>query len=392
MERPIEKDPGLCESARRFIRLLFPLAAGAGRAGPWKTFLQTTPAAEYEQEVLRLLWQHGLASFAHLTLKENGLDTLLPHSLQERLLQSYRETARRNAILFREMKKLAALFEEAGIRTVPLKGIGLLHRVYPWIGLRPMRDIDLLIRPEDRRRVGSILAASGYLPEGKPDSRRFNRAFLRPDGNLVVEIHWRPADRYRLPDDHWSRLWDRLNFDETSRCWSLSAPDQFLILCHHLDRHGLFNPLAVHRPGTGDFLVDPLSGTRLIWLVDLWHLMNRPGELSLQELIALAREWRVEAALHCGVALTQAWFRPLPQWRWPPGPVPPAPRGMKMALLSWLQAGAAKNLRGRRTLLARLQKTNPRRQWRPIRLLDLLDRSRPGPPRGAKNRPSGERS
>ncbi|RPH87714.1 MAG: hypothetical protein EHM75_04725 [Desulfobacteraceae bacterium] len=341
---PVKTDRSPSKPARRFIRYLFHYAASPGQGEPLKTFLQGREAEPAGEELLALLQEHGLAPWTHQTLKAEGLDRLLPASLRDGLRQSFRKTALQNFFLHRELKKLTLNFRKAGVRVVPLKGAGLFTRVYPLIALRPMRDIDLLIRPEDRDRIREILLDSGYLPpndfpQGLIDSLHFNCAFNLPERNLTVEVHWRLSDKDRLPSNTWVKLWDRLQFDEAAGCWLLSPPDQFLFLCHHLDRHGTFNQGLARHPVNSEFVVDPLSGNRLIWFVDLWRLMTGRTGLDLTTVLPLAREWQVEPALHSGVILTQALFRPLPGWSWPPNAALPAPRRIKAALLAWLQEG-----------------------------------------------------
>ena len=378
----MKTDSSISDLARLFIRTLFQYAAYPRRPEPLTTFLRGRQEELAGEELLPLLSAHSLASWTHQTLKAEGLDLLLPASLREGLRQSFRKTALQNFLLQRELKKLTLYFRNAGVRVVPLKGASLFTRVYPQIALRPMRDIDLLIRPEDRDRIREILLVSGYLPqndlpEGLIDTLRFNSAFILPESNLVVEVHWRLSDEDRLPSNAWVKLWDRLLFDEGAGCWQLNPSDQFLFLCHHLDRHGTFNQVLARHPLHCDFLADPLSGNRLIWFVDLWCLMTGGAELDLSAIIPLAREWQVEPALYSGVVLTQALFRPLPRWSWPPNAAPPAPGRIKHALLSWLMGGASRNRRARRVLLARLQRTDPALQMRPIRILDLWDRFSP---------------
>lgn len=388
----MKTDSSFSNPARLFIRNLFQYAAYPRQAEPLKTFLQGRQEELAGEELLPLLAEHGLASWTHQILKAEGLDLLLSASLREGLRESFRKTALQNFLLHRELKKLTLYFRKAGVRVVPLKGASLFTRVYPQIALRPMRDIDLLIRPEDRPRLREILLDSGYLPQNDlPEELiepfHFNSAFILPERNLAVEVHWRLSDKDRLPSNTWVNLWDRLQFDEAAGCWLLSPPDQFLFLCHHLDRHGTFNQVLARHPVNSEFVVDPLSGNRLIWFVDLWCLMNTRAGLDLNTVIPLAREWQVEPALYSGVILTQSLFRPLPQWSWPPNAAPPAPRRIKQAVLTWLQEGASRNLQGRRALLARLQKTDQALQMRPIRILDLWDRFFPlQPEAGRKSR------
>lgn len=74
----------------------------------------------------------------------------------------------RQLLLFSNMKKLdiAArlfdLFEEEGIRSVGLRGLTLAHSYYPDPGLRPMKDLDILVGISDRERIADVMSSRGH--------------------------------------------------------------------------------------------------------------------------------------------------------------------------------------------------------------------------------------
>ena len=76
---------------------------------------------------------------------------------------------------------------------IPLKGMELLLRAYPSAGLRPMVDIDLLIRPQDIGRIQSLLENRGF--KRKLDFEALS--YVLPGTILYLDILW---DIWYLPD------------------------------------------------------------------------------------------------------------------------------------------------------------------------------------------------
>jgi Uncharacterised nucleotidyltransferase len=77
-----------------------------------------------------------------------------------------------------------------------LKGISIAHQCYPEPQLRPMRDIDLLVRRESVRPVEFELEKLGYLRRSKSglpssffETYHHSMPFMHPRRNVWVEIH-----------------------------------------------------------------------------------------------------------------------------------------------------------------------------------------------------------
>jgi hypothetical protein len=58
--------------------------------------------------------------------------------------------------------EVLSAYAAAGIETLILKGAALAHLVYPEPGLRPMNDIDILVRRSDARQAQAILNQLGF--------------------------------------------------------------------------------------------------------------------------------------------------------------------------------------------------------------------------------------
>lgn len=90
-----------------------------------------------------------------------------------------------NVFLFAELRDILTAFRAGGVEAIVLKGAALAETVYAHIGLRPMCDIDILIKPENGNAVGVILAGLGYRPAPNNPA-----AYIKTDTlPVMVDVH-----------------------------------------------------------------------------------------------------------------------------------------------------------------------------------------------------------
>ncbi len=89
---------------------------------------------------------------------------------------------------------LFSILDAHKIDAVGMRGINLANFIYADPSLRPMHDIDILIRPEDRERLHDALAERGHKPT---EYLRSQLVYVIDD--VIFEIHWfsLTAKRYR---------------------------------------------------------------------------------------------------------------------------------------------------------------------------------------------------
>ncbi|MBI5360992.1 MAG: nucleotidyltransferase family protein [Planctomycetes bacterium] len=188
------------------------------------------------------------------------------------LHQAYLQTAMRNTLLFSEFAKIA---EQAKFPVMPLKGAFLTMKVYGNPNLRPMQDIDVLVKKQDVTAMETLLRERGYgrleacvqdekckmkneertrFPgiglineQTRSPAYSINSIYLRKyiDGNKYlfsdVHVHW-----------HWINASYYLNFEkiDIDEIWktareiewqngtkAYAVPDELLLL--HLAEHNL---------------------------------------------------------------------------------------------------------------------------------------------------------
>ena len=121
--------------------------------------------------------RHGVGPLLYAELKERGADDI-PAPLLHSLRGQYFANLARNILIYHELRAILELFWSEGLQAILLKGAALAGTVYPNIALRPMSDVDLLIRVHDLPWVQEMLTARGYV--FYPDrAREFDRSFGR---------------------------------------------------------------------------------------------------------------------------------------------------------------------------------------------------------------------
>lgn len=155
----------LCARATAFPALTGKLTEACDRVTDWDALLMQAEA-------------EGLGPLLHWHL--SPLAGSCPEHLRRAARLLYLRHQHINIIYAEVLRDILGLLHSAGIETLVLKGAALCHTLYPEIGLRPMRDIDLLLRKEQSRQAQDLLIGIGFTESNAP----------------------RPADHFHLPSLH----------------------------------------------------------------------------------------------------------------------------------------------------------------------------------------------
>lgn len=158
--------------------------------------LQPQAAALLRQAVARfadwaalpaLAEEHGLGPLLYSHLRP--VDAPLPEPVELELkglcLRHQRAAQIYDQVLGEILQALAA----AGIEALVLKGSALAHLIYPQPGLRPRRDLDLLVKPEAAQRAYALLGSLGFALAPTPyhDVSRYHQ-HLAPATRTVQQL------------------------------------------------------------------------------------------------------------------------------------------------------------------------------------------------------------
>ncbi|MFA6358400.1 MAG: nucleotidyltransferase family protein [Candidatus Omnitrophota bacterium] len=216
--------------------------------------LQTSVATQLQNEIiLRTLpnWQivieqslyHGVLPLVYYNLLKIK-ELRPPKNIQAILKNSYTITLDRNLALWKEFSFLQAALKQSEIEIIPLKGIILHKTLYPDAGLRPMIDIDILIREENLFQAEKYILQLGYqkqlknLPENYWKMYQAHFSFYNSSKKIILELHWQLAPpRPNVLD--LTNVWEnsQIQIIDQVPVLSLSPEDTLLSLWLHIGKN-----------------------------------------------------------------------------------------------------------------------------------------------------------
>jgi hypothetical protein len=221
--------PGLCWPSREQKELLV-LALGDEQAltlwnASWKN-ADLSAIDRAGQRLLPLIW--------------HNLSRLGVHSDNLGFAEiSYRKTWYQNQLHLRDITKVVESMQRADIAPILVKGGALILATYDSAGLRPMSDLDILVRTSDADRATDILE-----PEWVPQVRKLRAGYK----NTMHSLGFVCEHTKREIDLHWALLSETVGQDTDSVYWdraehvklpsglevlALSPTDQLIQTCVH---------------------------------------------------------------------------------------------------------------------------------------------------------------
>ena len=253
---------------------------------------------------------HGMAPLLYQRLSAAPQWRELAPSLQDYLAAQYELNRRRLNVLMGALDGIVTAAGQAGIPLMVLKGPVLATQYYEDLALRPMADLDLLVRPQAGERLGHLLGELGYremvFNPPHPRHRRFipvNRAYQvvspegeHPDNPYQVEVHTEVREEfwgigYQVTEE----LWRDCRSAQIGR--SSGLVPQPLALLQHLLIHAAMDMI--------------LGSLRFLQLYDI-HLVAR--DLSADDWQALRRAGQrrgEERWLYAPLIMTERYLGPV---------------------------------------------------------------------------------
>ena len=201
----------------------------------WQLLLACASANSSREDVYRLVqachamdldWdhlaetacQHGIAPLVYHHLQSVGATESLAPSARDTLQNFSYRNAVRNALLYKDLQAILMALQAIQVEVIVLKGAALAEMVYHHRSLRPMGDVDLLVRRQDVSRVEAKLGSVNYLLSEVTGTKAwyekyhyhviFQKHAATPTA-IPYEIHWdleRPRSPFTIDI---AGLWER---------------------------------------------------------------------------------------------------------------------------------------------------------------------------------------
>jgi hypothetical protein len=228
--------------------------------------------------------------------KSKYLSDLVPSAVREKFKGIYIDNLARNERLLYEALEAIKLFKDNGITLIALKGLALINDVYDDIALRPMVDIDLLVKREDISRAADLLSELGYSHEMPcREKRYFDRQHLPQflkNKKTRIELHYNIVSAKSPFKIDISGLWQRLRLVKLKNIEMhvFSYEDLLLHLCIHASFHHKFI-------------------TNFVPFCDIAKLLNTPlNQFDWQVVIERAYKWRAAKCVYLALLITQEFL------------------------------------------------------------------------------------
>jgi hypothetical protein len=230
---------------------------------------------------------HGTSGLLFRHLSALQPDAGVPKEVLERLYDFYLNITASNLQQMAAFQKAADAFAEVDVDLILLKGAALAESLYGDIGLRPMSDVDLIIREDDWPKVCKVLKSLNYHSVGQEFATlppKLTRYDIQSHVQCVSPMETCLEFQFDLftmgigmldMDGVWERSREVVI---SGRAVRVPGPeDQLLHLLIHANRHGC---------------------SRLKWLVDIAEYLRQCEDIDWNLLEMIARREKVGAVIY----------------------------------------------------------------------------------------------
>lgn len=235
--------------------------------------------------------KHGLLPLLYQHLSQHRLATV-PEAILAELSRRFKDNARRNLILTRELLNLLDQLEAENIMALPYKGPALAASAYGNLAWRQFIDLDILVQPSDVLPAKRLIMAQGYQPrldlsdtqEAMLLQSNHQYSFWHQERQIYLELQWGFTRKYLSFNFDLAAVWQRRTTTAIGgrTVAALSAEDMLLILCVHGAKH---------------------FWGRLGWICDIAEHIRAHPNLDWFCVIEQAQQLGSERILYLGLAL-----------------------------------------------------------------------------------------
>ena len=253
-----------------------------------------------------LVTHHGVGGLLFYWIRKLKLENTLPLDVYKGIKHIYESFTNIWEDHREILKRILIRLYESEVEVILIKGAQLAHGDYPDFPLRPIEDIDLLIRKSNRSRVIKFMLEMGFnLYETNQTCDKFfirkisERCKNKADKPIFIEIHSDLQTPIRLNrsfsidiDEFWNgtqkRTIDGFSFLQ------LCPTDNLIYLGAHLSHHHF---------------------SRLIWAYDIaLHIHRHREEIDWKRLEDICGNMRIRNSLYHSLSLCRELFQiPIPE-------------------------------------------------------------------------------
>jgi len=247
--------------------------------------------------ILKKIIQSDIAplAFHNLSGFEN---TKIPAWFMKNLKTRRDSTIVKNLFLWRELNRLTNLLAQENINAIALKGIFMSDIIYQTIDVRPLVDIDILIKKSDLEKVKALLQKNEYIKSVEyPAEIQYIPNHAQPE--ILIELHHalNIPDELFLPEDF---MWLRAGKKEKTSAGLLypSIEDSIIYAALHFFHH-ISETFLCHLP------LPPLKS-----ILDMHEIISKKqNELDWNYIVEFSKKYKIRYVLYLPLILSKTYFK-----------------------------------------------------------------------------------
>jgi hypothetical protein len=251
--------------------------------------------------ILKYATAHEVYPLLYRNLRRLGFPGV-PIEARMELETLYKINAFRNVHLAEELARVLTLLADAGIPTIPVKGVTLAKSLYGDLSLRVCADLDILVPRQAVAQAIDLLLTKGYESEF---GERFFADLYPGEGIEYALVRWERGFLYLLEPHYGLLAGPWVDKAALEHLWAESRPQAFLGVAAY----------ALSPEWEVLFLVAHAARHRwrgLKWLIDIHELCSRGG-MNWEKLAAKAKRLGWEDMLRLTVSASRTLFStPIP--------------------------------------------------------------------------------
>jgi hypothetical protein len=227
--------------------------------------------------------------------KFNGTVTIIPDAILQKLQKIHFSSAVKNVLLYDGLSEVCSALASEDIEVAILKGAHLAGIVYDDVALRPMTDLDILVKQKDLFKVERILLRMGYGPSGRPGieeqcAKHHHLIPFTKQGKPPIEVHWTicpVGSPFRIDmNDIWGRAKKTTLAGAT--VFLLSPEDLLMHMCLHISFNHKFNCFTIKN------------------MCDISEIITRYGnDIDWERLVSIAGNSGITRYIYVALSLTE---------------------------------------------------------------------------------------
>jgi len=253
----------------------------------------------YWDFILKKLIQSDIAplAFHNLSIIKNNE---IPKQFLDSLNNIYNYTIVKNIFIEKALEEILNAFYMEGIPVIPLKGAFMIGALYENIALRPLGDIDLLIKERDLDKIDAILLKNAYI---KIKKDLFTVSYIKK--KTLVELHYKLNLPLSLSIPH-DFIWENA-LPEKIDNMTISYPsleDAVIYSALHFSHH------------LSEAILCLSSYPGLKSILDIHEIISRKKEsISWDYIIDASKKYKITAIVYSALYLSKLYFNTDIPWR-----------------------------------------------------------------------------